>query len=150
MKEQNKQILQRLHAFDQEEVLKAFELYKEGITDHFKKTKQELQEAGWRPQKEKPSKQEFYCFEVMYWVQTEVARQRHIAKVLAEGNRVKQTQKKSGVKKQDMALHLVDLKCPVCGSKMYKQAVCPGCAAGKKGYKIRLLCEDNPDHEVLL
>jgi len=51
---------------------------------------------------------------------------------------------------QKMDLELADIKCPKCGAGMYKQGVCGGCKEGKQGYKIRLICEENADHEILL
>jgi len=51
---------------------------------------------------------------------------------------------------QKMELDYTDFPCPTCGAKMYKQPVCQGCSEGKKGFKIRLICEEDPDHEVLL
>ena len=51
---------------------------------------------------------------------------------------------------QKMDLKIVDIKCPKCDGTMYKQNICRGCNEGRKGFKIRLICEEDPDHEVLL
>lgn len=42
-----------------------------------------------------------------------------------------------------------DLRCPSCGAGMYKEGVCPACEDGRKGYRIRLLCEEC-DKTILL
>ena len=155
MKTPDKQIVSMLQAFDEKDVLKAFDLYRDGIqnSESHKSSllEQELKDDGWIPQDEKPESAEFYQIDGKYWVQTEEARQRDrlkVAKNPKAGDPIPApVQQKS---KTDMSLRLVDIPCPVCGSKMYKQSVCPGCAEGRQGYRIRLLCEDYSDHEVLL
>ena len=147
MKKPDKQILAMLQAFDQKEVLKAFELYQAGISDGFKKTRQQLKEDGWSPQKEKPEGREFYFFEGEYWVQSQEMRDKQIKEQIEAMKKKKASGQYTG---QKMDLELSEIKCPMCDSGMYKQSICTGCAEGRKGYKIRLICEENPDHEVLL
>lgn len=149
MKTPDKQILAMLQAFDRSAVLKAFELYEAGLKDNNKKSKQELTADGWSPQKEKPADREFYLFENEYWVQSQEMRDKQIKEQIEAMNQ----KKKENAKKytgQKMDLSKVKIKCPECKAGMYKQSVCAGCAEGKQGYKIRLICEENPDHEVLL
>jgi len=149
MKTQDKQILAMLQAFNQGAVLQAFELYKDGIENNNQKTKQELKVDGWSPQKEKPTDREFYFFENEYWVQSQEMRDKQIKEQIKALNQ----KKKENPKKytgQKIDLSQVEIKCPKCNAGMYKQSVCGGCAEGKKGYKIRLICEENPDHEILL
>lgn len=149
MKEQNKQIFSMLKAFDKKEVLQAIELYKDGLKNENRKVQQELKDTGWKPQDVKPDNREYYFFDNQYWVKTESARQAEIKKIKTKMN----AQKTVTAKKytgQKMDLSITDIACPKCQSKMYKQSVCAKCTEGKKGFKIRLICEDNPDHEVLL
>jgi len=149
MKTPDKQIISMLQAFDRSAVLKAFELYETGIKDNNKKTKEELKADGWFPQKEQPADRESYLFENEYWVQSQEMRDKQIKEQIEAMNQRKKgtTKKYTG---QKMDLSYTDIKCPKCNGGMYKQSVCGGCAEGKQGYKIRLICEDNPDHEVLL
>ena len=149
MKKQDKQILAMLQAFRPAAVLKAFELYRDGIKNNDQRIKQELMADGWSPQKEKPADREFYFFENQYWVQSQEMRDKQIKQQLEAMKRKKKaaTKKYTG---QKMDLSQVKIKCPACNAGMYKQSVCGGCAEGKKGYKIRLICEENPDHEILL
>lgn len=42
------------------------------------------------------------------------------------------------------------LKCPTCKGLLYNQQICPGSIEGRAGYKIRLICENDVDHEILL
>jgi len=150
MKTQDKQIVAMLQAFNKESVLKAFELYARGIKNKFKKTKEELGAEGWSPQENKPVNREYYVLDGMYWVQSEEMRNRQINARIAAMKKKKASSAARAKKKQSMGLKLTRLKCPVCQAGMYKQSVCPGCAEGGKGFKIRLLCEEDPDHEVLL
>ena len=143
MKEQNKQIFSMLKAFDKNEVLQAIELYKDGLKNENRKVQQELKDKGWKPQDVKPDNREYYFFDNQYWVQTESARQAEIKRIKAE----LQAKKYTG---QKMDLSITDIVCPKCSGKMYKQSVCGGCKEGRKGFKIRLICEENLDHEVLL
>jgi len=149
MKKQDIQILAMLQAFNQAAVLKAFELYRTGIENNNQKTKQKLEADGWFPQKEKPTDREFYFFEKAYWVQSQEMRDKQIKEQI-EAMKRRKTSAFPATKKQNMGLKQVNIKCPSCNAKMYKQGVCGGCAEGRKGYKIRLICEENPDHEVLL
>jgi len=156
MKSQNKQIVAMLQAYKQAEVLKAIELYTEGIQTNFQRTKNELTAGGLYPADEEPKDREFYFFEEKYWIQTDEMREKDIQAQL-DVLRLKEQKENSTKKKQSkkytgqkMDLNLTDLKCPKCGSGMYKQGICGGCKEGRNGNKIRLICEDNPDHEILL
>ncbi len=148
MKEQNKQILSLLQAYRQDEVLKAFDLYKKGIDDRNTAVIQELNDSGWYPQNKKPADREFYYFDSKYWVQTDEARERDKQKLIDAMKAANSKKKKYTGQKMDLSI--TDMACPKCGSKMYKQSVCSKCQDGKKGFKIRLICEENPDHELLL
>ncbi|CCK81189.1 hypothetical protein [Desulfobacula toluolica] len=143
MKTAEKQIVSMLQAFNKTDVLKAFELYQDENA-----LRQELQTSGLFPQKTKPENQEFYFLDNAYWVQSLKKRQEDIKKAV-ESMKAKQKMRKPK-QKTSMGLKRSQIKCPACNALMYKQAVCGGCADGKKGYKIRLICEENPDHEVLL
>jgi len=151
MKQPDKQILSMLQAFDSNAVLKAFELYKDGIENDNQKTKEEIKAEGWFPQKEKPTDREFYFFENEYWVQSQEMRDKQIKEQVEKMRQQKtQSQPKKKYTGQKMDLELVDIKCPKCSAGMYKQSVCTGCDEGKQGYKIRLICEENANHEILL
>jgi len=151
MKTQDKQIFSLLQAYDSAMVLKAIKLYEQGIADQFKDAEQELRADGWYPVATKPTDVEFYVVGDSYWVQNEESK---IAQREAEIAKMKEAKKKvtenAKGKKQNMELSATKIKCPVCFSKMYKQNVCTGCKEGKQGYKIRLICEDNINHEILL
>jgi len=142
MKTPDKQILAMLKAFNKDDVEKAITLYVDNET-----AKNELREEGWAPQPIKPEGQEFYEIDGEYWVQTPEMRQEGIDKAVKE---MKEQQAKRKYTGQKMNLKKVLVKCPYCESEMYKQSVCPRCIEGKKGYKVRLICEENADHEVLL
>ena len=150
MKTANKQILTMLQVFDQKEVLKAFDLYKQGIEDGFKEVIRQLKDDGWEPFDEKPMDKEFYFFQEKYWVQNDEAREKFKQKFLKEHAEKQKEKNKNGYTGQKMDLKQSDILCPKCNAKMYKQSVCNGCKEGKQGFKIRLICEENPDHEILL
>jgi len=151
MKKPDKQILSILQAFNQQAVLKAFELYQDGIKNKNKQMKKELKAEGWSPQKEKPTDREFYFFENEYWVQSQEMRDKQIKEQVEKMRQQKaQNPPKKKYTGQKMDLKAAGVKCPKCGAGMYKQGVCGGCKEGKQGYKIRLICEENPDHEILL
>jgi len=167
MKKADKQILSVMNANEEEDVFKAIDLYQKGIKDKFKETEKELREEGWRPHEEKPPPElgEFYFFNDKYWLQTYDARAADIKKALGNNAKIPPVPSRNKKNKtsasdkntkganytgQKMDLETSPLACPKCGNKLYKQSVCGGCADGKKGFKIRLICEDNPDHEMLL
>lgn len=137
MKSSAMQIVSMLQAYSKDDVFDALEFYKKENS-----TKQKLLSEGWVPQHNKPDNVEFYKVGGEYWVQS--VNSNHAKK----NKRTKQ--RLTNKKKVSMALKRVGLKCPKCGYGMYKQSVCGGCSAGKAGYKIRLICEENPDHEFLL
>lgn len=152
MKTTDKQVFAMLKAYDRESVLSAIELYKDDVENEGKLAKKQLMDAGWFPQVKMPEDREFYVIEGKYWVQTDEARERD-KKAAIEAYRKEDAAKrnnKSSSKEQDMNLKSIPITCPSCGNKMYKQNVCKGCVEGRQGYKIRLICEDNSDHEVLL
>jgi len=145
MKQEDKQILAMLQAYNQTAVLKAFDLYVEGIENENEKMKAELKKEGWSSQKNKPENREFYKFGKDYWVQSDEMREKQIKEQIDLMRK-----RRKPVSKQAMGLNKTAIKCPICAGKMYKQSVCGGCKEGKNGYKIRLICEENPDHEILL
>ena len=71
-----------------------------------------------------------------------------LAKEKLENPPMKNTDNSQG--KISAELGISSIRCPKCQSKMYKQSICPACKEGRAGYKIRLICEENVDHEVLL
>ena len=131
MKTPEIQILSMLQAFNQEDVIKAFELYKDE-----NKIRKQLINDGWTATNQKPTNSEFYHIYNEYWIQ--------LHKSKNERPRPKT------VVKELLDLSISGLRCPTCGSKLYKQKLCPACKEGKQGFRIRLLCEENPDHEILL
>lgn len=156
MKSQDKQILEKLNAYDPAMVLKAFKLYKDSLEHGIVAIEDELKKDGWVEVEEKPVDKPFYFINEKYWILTEKARKRKIDEVrhaarekrrLPNGIKAIDTTKKP---KTSMSLKRVSILCPVCKSGLYKQKICPACKDGKKGYSIRLICEDNPDHEFLL
>lgn len=144
MKTQDKQILSFLQAFDKKMVQKAFELFLNGLES----IENDLIKEGWSPVDKKPIDIEYYFLYGKYWVQSDEIRHRHSPRTVAQSNKRQENIKKN--KKTKMDLQRTLLKCPICAGRMYKQAICPGCKEGKAGHKIRLICEENPDHEVLL
>lgn len=55
-------------------------------------------------------------------------------------------------KKTDMGLTKTELGCTAngCPGYYYKQLICPGCDEGKRGFRVRLICDEDTDHEVTL
>jgi len=147
MKKADKQILSILQAFNKVAVLKAFELYKKGVGSNFEEVKDDLLHEGWKPYDEPIEGREFYDFMGKYWVQTDNARMQDIKKPQNAAKPIPKNKRYTG---QKMELKYTDISCPRCKAAMYKQGVCTGCTEGKKGFKIRLICEENPDHEILL
>ncbi len=149
MKTQDKQILAMLQAFDPAMVLKAFDLYKEGIDNQFESTLEELKDEGWFAVDEKPTDKESYFINGQYWIQSEEKRLENFEKAKKIAVQMAAESKKR--KKVSADLFLIDsLKCPKCDSGLYRQKVCPGCKDGKKGYTLRLICEEHPEHEFLI
>lgn len=147
------QIYAMLQAYRQEDVIYAIDLYNDMIQAAAEKriddAKNQLLASGWTPQKEKPSNKEFYRIGNEFWVQSDEAKTAQL-KHLQETSIKRQSKKMKSIKRQNMELKQAPVICPKCNAKMYKQNICSGCAAGKAGYKIRLICENDPDHEVLL
>ncbi len=154
MKTPEMQIFSFLSAFNSKDVFAAIELYKNAVeleqTNRTNDAKQRLIDDGWVPQADKPKNVQYYLIDGEYWVQTDEARERHIKSAMKAMKEKNVKPLRSKKKEQDMDLKKTPVLCPNCQNKMYKQSVCKGCAAGKAGYKIRLICENNPDHEVLL
>lgn len=150
MKSQDKQILEKLQAYDSEMVLKAFELYKKSLEAGRVKIEEELEKDGWTPVDEKPVDKPFYFLNDRYWILTEEARQIKIENVKQASMKKRNPSNNSTVRKTSMALKKVPFLCPVCKSGLYKQKVCPACKDGIKGYTLRFICEENIDHEFLL
>ena len=47
----------------------------------------------------------------------------------------------TGSKKPDLSVTPVPrLRCPDCSGGLFREPICAGCADGKKGFKIRLIC----------
>lgn len=142
MKEDSIQIVSLLQAYPRESVLKAMELYNEND-----QLKQKLLSDGYMPGPSKPINCEFYFIDNEYWFKPDYKKEFEIG---FKKRKIKLTQRSNKKTKSSADLKRVKVKCPECQGKMYKQAVCPKCSAGRDGYKIRLICEENPDHEVLL
>lgn len=150
MKKPKHQILAFLQGFTSEDVLAALNTYKKGMEESFNSTEESLKEDGWYPVSEKPKDREFFELNDQYWIQTEEARLRDIEKA-KQAMRDNPKRKKSRRKKLDMELNYIDsFKCPQCGSGLYRQKVCPGCTEGKQGFSVRLICEENAEHEFLI
>lgn len=137
MLEQEYRIIEKLQAFNPENVLKAFELFKEIRDQEKENTLPELIKMGWISVREKPQEgTPFYYLFGNYWILPNSKKEEKI--------------KVAKAKKTSMDIKGTGLKCPKCGGKLYKQRVCQGCKEGRMGYRIRLLCDENIDHEVLL
>lgn len=155
MKRQPEQIAAKLEAYPDPAVREGFGLWaKNQAHKRMGKFGEFLRKAGWYPQNEKPVGKEYYHVHGMYWVQTPEA-----AKLAEEQEKQKreinrQGRKSEAEKRAQKAMvggiKKTDIKCPRCGHAMYKERVCGSCKEGREGYRIRLMCEDNPDHEVLL
>lgn len=156
MKTEENQIIQILQAFKPENVLLAFKLYKYDYENNLNSIEEKLLKEGWVSQEQKPETNIPYHFiNKKYWVLSEEARQKKIKEKVEAMKKSAQeknasTETKSKKKKVSYNLKETSIRCPSCQSKTYKQAVCPMCKEGKQGYKIRLICEENPDHEILL
>jgi len=145
MKDQALQIIQKLQAYHPDKVLEAFELYKNNLeTSTEDLLEKALKKDGWIPQSEKPDVPHYFINE-NYWILSDAGRQRKIEEIKAGKFKAH-----TPAPKTSMGLKKVDILCPKCAAKMYKQNVCPKCKDGKNGFKIRLICEENPDHEFLL
>lgn len=150
MKTQDKQILEKLQAYDSEMVLKAFELYKESLEVGLLKIEEALEKDGWEHVDEKPVDKPFYFLNDKYWILSESARHKKIKNVKQEAMVKKKQSSVVPAKKTSMSLKKIPFLCPICKAGLYKQKVCPACKDGKKGYVLRFICEENPDHEFLL
>jgi len=151
MTELSYKILQSLQAYRSEDVLAAFELFKETMERENLGDLPELIEAGWTPVKEKPEDNiPFHYLFGNYWIFTEEGREKKIQEAKKKAEIKKEKQKSIVGKKTSMGISKTCLRCPECSGKLYKQRVCPGCKDGRSGYRIRLICEENPDHEILL
>lgn len=149
MKKADKQILSILQAFNKEDVLKAIDFYNSQLEGEDQNIIDGLEKEGWLPVKKKPDGKEFYFLNGKYWIQTEEAKLKEIEKVK---KLITEQKSKIGAKKKTSSelSYITSLKCSKCGSGLYKQKVCPRCKEGKKGYTLRLICEENPDHEFLI
>lgn len=64
------------------------------------------------------------------------------SRVTVHGSR-RPTARQSTRKRTDTSVRKVeDIKCPRCGSEMFKEGICAGCEEGRRGLKVRLLCGD--------
>jgi len=75
--------------------------------------------------------------------QNEEMRQMIVEKLSQKSNH----KPKNTKKKTDTSMRKYDgkLKCPDCGGRLYRENVCPGCAEGRAGKKVRLTCENIPE-----
>ena len=119
--------------------------------------KKELRNQGWYPVKEKPQNREYYEIDGEYWVQDpEVHRKMvdELRRIQLERLKVKKAYNakyNAQDKKTDLSdIQKTGLKCPICNGILYKQPICPGCGEGRKGFRIRLICDEDADHEFLL
>lgn len=57
-------------------------------------------------------------------------------------------------KRTDMGLTKTELGCSAnggeCPGVYYKQLICPGCKEGKRGFRVRLICDEDTEHEMIL
>lgn len=159
MKTADKQIFEMLMAYSIQDVKKAIILFHNYLESQKKEEKaliiNDLEENGWEPYDSPIEGKEYYQFFGKYWVQKEEHRLKDIERAFKQrgkkppSNIVKENTRKKYTG-QKMNLKETDIPCLECGSKTYKQSVCPRCKEGKQGYKVRLICEENPDHEFLI
>lgn len=108
-----------------------------------------LKQEGWIEHGvDKPEDTESIFFNNIYWTQKAEFRRKDVVDTVVSENKRKNTKKDSIA--QTSELTVSNIKCPTCNAKMYKQAVCPACKEGRAGYRIRLICENDVDHEILL
>ncbi len=48
--------------------------------------------------------------------------------------------------KTDTSVRKADIRCPICQSAMFREAICRGCKEGKAGFRVRLICGEDDDH----
>jgi len=112
--------------------------------------KEQLRDSGWYQVSEKPKDREYYKIGGEYWVQD---LKKHEELVKEQFKRAKEKERK--IPKVRSITDLSDiketpLKCPECGGNLYRQSICPGCREGRQGYRVRLICGENADHEFLV
>lgn len=158
MKTADKQIFEKLMAYPEQEVKKAIILFHNYLESKKKKEKadvlKELEDNGWEPHDSPIEGKEYHQFFGKYWIQKEEYRLRDIRKAFEQKGKKPPSEIKQDSKKtytgQKMNLKETDIPCLECGAKTYKQSICPRCKEGKQGYTVRLICEENPDHEFLI
>lgn len=180
MKRDEEHIAVRLSAYPRNIVYKGVNLWKLGnpnpdltIEESFwpdresnENLKKYFLSKGWGVVSEPPEIGEFHFLNGEYLVQSKEAHKKEVEERFKEIEKEKNNQRKRGhisveeqrrmsgdPKKQKAmmgGIKKTEMKCPTCNHTMYKEPICPSCKEGKVGYKIRLMCENNPDHEVLL
>lgn len=158
MKKPSKQILALLQAFKVPDVKKGIKLYQDTIVNGPTVVEKRLNDGGWIAQQAKPTGAEFYFLNEKYWVQTEEGKRNDhevikasMARRITENKEAENRKTGKGVNRANMDLAYIDaLSCSQCGGGLYKQKICPGCKEGKRGFQLRLICEENSEHEFLI
>lgn len=114
------------------------------------KLKKLLKDSGWYPVLEKPRGREYYEIDDEYWIQDPKKHEEFIKEQLRKARKKEKTMPKVRSVTDLSDIKETQLKCPECGGNLYSQPICPGCKEGKRGYKVRLICGENVDHEFLV
>lgn len=164
MKDDLTQLVAKMEAHLPHHVKKAFTIWMEMNEDDIDIF---MAKRGWiSVGEEKPKGKEFFYINNQYWIQNPNIHKAIVEEKFAKqeffSERDKYLKAANDLKKKNEAMHVEDqramvggiaetqMKCPYCGHKMYKEPVCRSCREGKMGYRIRLMCEEHPTHEVLL
>ena len=152
MKKPEQQILQILSAFRPSDVKKGIKLWATGfVHERRREMEAELRKLGWKKVDYPPPNKEYLKVRGEYWIQDKEAHMKQVREALEERRKEKTVNyPESQAQEQEGSTEETELYCPVCTGKMYKERICPSCEEGKKGYRIRLICEENTDHSILL
>lgn len=159
MKYMEEQIAQYLTAFSLHIVLDGIDLwasmefYESTKEEQNNKIKEIMNGKGWFFVSERPTDKEYLYIKGMYFVQDRKEHNKRINREMVRKLGEKKERDSSNQQAQKAmvgGIKQTEILCPYCKNLMYKEPVCSSCKEGRQGYKIRLMCEDNPDHEVLL
>jgi len=112
--------------------------------------KKQLRDFGWYPVPEKPKGREYYEIDGEYWVQDAKKHEELVKEQLKKAREEEKKMPKVRSVTDFSDIRETSLKCPKCGGNLYRQPICPGCKEGKQGYRVRLICGENADHEFLV
>lgn len=106
-----------------------------------------LKEDGWYRVSEKPKDREYYLIDGEYWVQDPKKHEEMTRELVTRTKNVGNRRKT----KTDLSdIRQTELLCPICGGELFRQLICPGCREGKQGYRVRLICGEDANHEFLV